>query len=606
MMVIQDAAAQRKELLLTQLADIALFSRMPLAVQQDLCANARYETARESDIVFSPQDPPKRMYIVLEGRVGFFTSSSSLADSNAIGHVGSGESFGEYELLQQLYSRNFYAIATEDSKLVSFPADTFKESWDDSNRQQFALLINVLIKIPGLRNIEAERLAFIYYSMTTQDYFRNNPILKPGIAYASLVVVVSGECKLQATVGLQSTLRSSSYAKGSSLSVMLDLAVVSSGECLWLEEPTKYSMVAASANVRVLFIPLTILRKTVVRSSLAVMKEEAKLSHHHHGLRVKQLRTALLTIMKDHVQMQRESRNKAGLHRQFNNQIRISKLSTTTEFPESRSIEDMVTKPEPFTLPTATTSLQGSFGASPIVEFEVNEKHEEVQRAEKPIVAPKIVTRSSIREMTETLPMQSIRLSANDTRYKGLGKMKSPREPVKPQRPMRLHKFEYRQKRVIDKSKPKREASSCNITELRVELGSPMTVRRMKSDTMTLRRFSDKKEEIESYQVYVVAVPNLIRVFKSEKHFEEGRDPLGTFPLDATVRVETSPERGSSPFDFVLTSGDRTQLWLSTKSYVEKSKWVGMILQNLIEHHTGNENDDNEQQDSIPIQYIIS
>lgn len=108
------------------------------------CSAVKTETFKRDQLIFTPDTPPEKLMILLEGAVMIYTVSES-GNRNVISTVRkSGELFGEIHLFLSTKSFDYFAEATLPSKVLTISKEIIDGSCAKGQSFQPKIIMNML------------------------------------------------------------------------------------------------------------------------------------------------------------------------------------------------------------------------------------------------------------------------------------------------------------------------------------------------------------------------------------------------------------------------------------------------------------------------------
>lgn len=108
------------------------------------CSRARVVSYEKDAHIFSQQDQPENVWILLEGSVAICSDSSAGSRNIITTLEQSGELFGEVFLFLNRDTYDFYAQATSKAIILKFPKSIFDHTCDKNCRHHSKLISNML------------------------------------------------------------------------------------------------------------------------------------------------------------------------------------------------------------------------------------------------------------------------------------------------------------------------------------------------------------------------------------------------------------------------------------------------------------------------------
>lgn len=108
-----------------------------------VCSNSKIKEYKKNEIIFSQLDPPKALYLLLEGQV--LVSQDSLEGRTfIICQIEENDIFGEVFLFLDGIGYSQYVIASGDSKVLEIPKEFFTHTCNNNCNAHSSIINNML------------------------------------------------------------------------------------------------------------------------------------------------------------------------------------------------------------------------------------------------------------------------------------------------------------------------------------------------------------------------------------------------------------------------------------------------------------------------------
>jgi CRP-like cAMP-binding protein len=136
--------------MIDKIKDNILFKNL---TQEDIelslsCSNAKLKDYEKNQIIFSQMDPPKALYVLINGSVSVCKDTPD-GRKYIVTNIEEGDIFGEVYVFLQKADYNYYVVANVNSTVLAIPKEYFFNTCDKSCNAHSLIIQNMLGILAG-------------------------------------------------------------------------------------------------------------------------------------------------------------------------------------------------------------------------------------------------------------------------------------------------------------------------------------------------------------------------------------------------------------------------------------------------------------------------
>lgn len=209
---------------------------------EELASALKLEVFEDQETVFSKGDKSDKLYIIAKGTICLYDTDNNRSLIH-LTNLNQGKILGERGLIRNL-PRSLTAICKKKTYLITLELQKFQLIINNQLQSNVDEKINFIEKTfpraAGFKLYQKERMA---YCIDVKQYKRDDLIISENVPCEFLMILYSGECLLQKTIGDRK----------------VKISCIGSGcfvaeECVFLEEPSHFCYKVITDAAKVYFI----------------------------------------------------------------------------------------------------------------------------------------------------------------------------------------------------------------------------------------------------------------------------------------------------------------------------------------------------------------